>query len=108
MATFTWTVTKMDSIAQVDDQTDMVVTVYWTCTGTEDVAGFTYTSAYSDSTPIPYEPADPWIDYANITPEEALNWCWEHGVNKAQVEGVVQGMIDATLKPPVETKPLPW
>jgi len=108
MTTFTWTVTKMDSVAQVDGQTDMVVTVYWTCTGTEDVVGFTYTSAYSDSTPIPYVPEDPWVDYVNLTPDDALNWCWEHGVNKVQIEGVVQGMIDSTPKPPVETKPLPW
>lgn len=108
MTTFTWSVTKMDSVAQVEGKTDMVVTVYWTCAGSEVVDGDTYTASQSDSTPIPYVPEDPWIDYANLTPSDALLWCWEHGVDKSQVEGVVQGMIDSTPKPPVVTLPLPW
>jgi hypothetical protein len=108
MATFTWNIVKMDSVAQTDQKYDLVVTAYWTCTGTQDVDGFTYTSVYSDSLPIPYIQADPWTDYANLTPAIVLEWCWEHGVDKAQIEGVVQGMIDSTPKPPVVTKPLPW
>lgn len=108
MATFTWTVTRMDVMASVEGKTDMVVTVAWSCDGFEVVDGVTYQGTVSEETPIPYVPADPWVDYPDLTETDALMWCWEHGVDKAAIEAQVQGVIDATPKPPVAAKPLPW
>ena len=98
----------MNSVAQTEGKTDMVVTVYWTCTAEDVIDGFTYTGSVSDSTPIPYIVEDPWIDYQNLTPADALAWCWEHGVNRSYTEMTAQAIIDSTPKPPVQTKPLPW
>lgn len=108
MTDYNWTVTRMDSVASVDGLSGMVVTVFWTCSGSEVLDGFTYTSAVSDSTPIPYTPEDPWVEYVDIDQNIALEWCWEHGVSKSLIEGVVQGYIDSSPKPPAANTPLPW
>jgi hypothetical protein len=100
---YTWTVTAMDSYP-TEPQPDCVFNVHWNVTGTDN----TYTSSVYSTCAIPYNSADPYIPYANLTQAEVLAWIYENGVNQTTTEEAVAQMIANQINPPVVTLPLPW
>ena len=106
MTTFNWKVTAMNCYPESEGKTDMVFNVHWTCTGTDDVSGFSG-SCYS-TCHVPYNPDNHWIDYAALTQAEVLEWIYENGVNKDATEAAIQQQIDNQINPPVVSLPLPW
>ena len=104
MNTFTWTVTAMDSYPTYEGQTDCVMTVHWTCSGTDG----TYTSSVYSTCSVPYDSKDPYVPYADLTQEQVLGWIWEHGVDQTATEEAVAQQIANLENPPVVTLPLPW
>ena len=103
MATFTWAVTAMDCYPQADDQTDVVFTVHWTCSGVQD----TYSGSVYSTCAVP-APEGTFTPYDQLTQDQVLGWIWANGVDKASAEATVQQQIDNQINPPVVTPPLPW
>ena len=101
---YNWTVTAMDSYPTYESQTDCVMTAHWTCSGTDG----TYNASVYTTTPIPYNSAETYIPYAQLTQEEVLAWIYENGVNKVTVEESVGQQLANLANPPVVTLPLPW
>ena len=101
--TTTWTVTAMDSYP-TSPQPDCVFNVHWTCSGTDG----TYNASVYTTTAIPYNSAEPYIPYAQLTQAEVLAWVYENGVDKATVEEAVGQQLANLQNPPVVTLPLPW
>jgi hypothetical protein len=93
----------MDCYPQEDGNTDVVFTVHWTCSGTQD----TYTASVYAACAIP-GPGTPFTPYADLTQEQVLGWIWANGVDQAATEAAVQQQIDNQINPPVVTPPLPW
>lgn len=104
-ATINWTVTQMDCYPQEAGQTDVVFTVHWTCSGTQDE----YAASVYSTTAVP-APAEgtPFTPYADLTQEQVLGWIWANGVDQAATEAAVQQQIDNQINPPVIQPPLPW
>lgn len=103
-ATITWTVTQMDCYPQADEQTDVVFTVHWTCSGVQD----SYNGSVYSTCPVTYQAGEPYTPYADLTQEQVLGWIWASGVDKDATEAAVQQQIDNQINPPVVTPPLPW
>ena len=101
--TYVWSVTAMDSYP-TSPQPDCVITAHWTCSGTDG----TYNASVYTTTAIPYNSADPYIPYAQLTQAEVLAWVYENGVDKATVEAAVGQQLANLENPPVVTLPLPW
>jgi hypothetical protein len=80
------------------------MTAHWTCSGTDG----TYNASVYTTTAIPYNSAEPYIPYAQLTQEEVLAWVYENGVDKATVEAAVGQQLANLQNPPVVTLPLPW
>lgn len=57
---------------------------------------------------VPYNPDHHWVEYADLTKEEVLEWVWENGVNQTEIEAAVQQRIDEQINPPTVSLPLPW
>lgn len=108
-ATINWTVTQMDCYPQEAGQTDVVFTVHWTCSGTQDSNGVTYNSYVYSTCAVP-APAEgtPFTPYDDLTQEQVLGWVWANGVDQTATEAAVQQQIDNQINPPVVTPPLPW
>jgi hypothetical protein len=102
-ATINWTVTAMDCYPQSDDQTDVVFTVHWTCSGTQD----THSASVYATCSVP-TPEGQFTPYADLTQDQVLGWVWANGVDKDATEAAVQQQIDNQINPPVVTPPLPW
>lgn len=108
MTTFDWTVTRLDCYPQAEGKMDMVFNVYWRCDGVAQANGMSYKGEYYSSTYVPYNPDHHWVEYADLTPPEVLEWIWENGVNKTEIEAAVQRSIDNQINPPVVSPALPW
>ena len=100
----TWYVTAMDCYPQADNETDVVFTVHWTCSGVQD----TYTGSVYSTTGVPLTGEGPFTPYADLTQNQVLNWIWANGVDQAATEAAVQQQIDDQINPPVISPALPW
>lgn len=103
-ATITWTVTQMDCYPQADNETDVVFTVHWTCSGVQDA----YTGSVYATTSVPLTGEGTFTPYSQLTQEQVLGWIWANGVDQATTEAAVQQQIDNQINPPVVTPALPW
>ena len=113
MTTFTWSVTSMSAYPQADNETNVVSEVFWNCTGTEidgtnPETAQSYMGSINGSTPVSYNGKSPYTPYSQLTQEQVLNWVYEAGVSKTEVEAKVQSQIDNAKNPPVITPPLPF
>jgi hypothetical protein len=104
MTTFTWTVSKLDCYPQYDNQTDVVFTVHWTCSGTDG----TYNGSVYSTCSVTYVAGTPYTPYDQLTQNQVLGWIWSSGVDKASAEAAVQSQIDNAKNPPVISPQLPW
>ena len=108
-ATITWHVTELGvENKTIDGHTDLVSVVYWQCVGSEDVNGTTHVATLCRNTAIPYNSAHHYVNYADLTEAEALEWVWEQNTVKADTEAEIQSMIDTQVTPAILTPALPW
>jgi hypothetical protein len=108
MSTITWNISAMNCYPQAEGQTNVVFTVHWTCNGTQEQDGKTYTGSVYATCGVTYAAGSTYIPYANLTKEDVLGWIWASGVDKDATEAAVQQQIDTAINPPVITPALPW
>ena len=109
-ATITWTVGLMDCYPTYQQNTDVVFTVHWDCTGYETVSGSTYNGRVYGSTGVTYHSGSGFTPYDDLTQPQVLGWVWEAmgSGSKQNYENAVQTQINNQINPPVVTPPLPW
>ena len=109
-ATITWTVGLMDCYPTYQQNTDVVFTVHWDCTGYETVSGSTYNGRVYGSTGVTYHSGSEFTAYDDLTQPQVLGWVWEAmgSGSKQNYENAVQTQINNQINPPVVTPPLPW
>jgi len=105
MTTFTWSVTNMRTMSNIEP--DYVVSVNWACSGADgDVtASIESSSSFSQNA----ESAG-FIPYADLTEEIVLGWVQDEPNVTINTEACVQGQINSIITPPVtpQDTPLPW
>ena len=104
MTTFNWQVTRLDCYPQYDNQTDVVFTVHWTCSGTDG----TYNGSVYSTCSVTYVAGTPFTPYDQLTQNQVLGWIWAGGVNKDSAEAAVQTQINDQINPPLISPALPW
>ena len=108
MSTIVWNVSAMNCYPQAEGQTNVVFTVHWTCSGTQEIDGKTYNGSVYSTCGVTYTSEATYIPYAELTKEDVLGWIWNSGVDKEATEAAVQQQIDTAINPPVITPVLPW
>ena len=91
-------------IEQTDFRTSdgLITTAYWRATAKDgDFVASIYGSAGFG------ESAQPKIPYPDVTEAEVLDWIWENGVDKDEIEASLAAQIEAQ-KHPVQESGLPW
>lgn len=99
-----WQVSSMECRVQEGDLSDVVITVHWQCSATED--GYSASVYSTCSVPGP-NPAN-FVPYDQLTQDEVLGWIWANGVDKDATEAAVLQQIEMQKNPPVVAPPLPW
>ena len=100
--TYTWNITNMTCLLEIDGYTDVVVQVTWKCVGTDG----TYFGEQYDINSFTFNPSN-FTPYADLTQEEVLSWVWST-VDQTAIEAVVAAQISNLANPPVVALPLPW
>ena len=108
MTTINWTISALNCYPASEGQTNVVFTVHWQCSGTQEIDGKTYNGSVYSTCGVTYTSGSTYIPYANLTKEDVLGWIWASGVNKDATEAAVQQQIDTAINPPVITPTLPW
>jgi hypothetical protein len=103
---YTWTIENMFAQKQIDDYTDVVIQVGWSCVGTDG----TYYSTTPGLTRLTFTTPDPnFTPYDELTQEQVLAWIWgSGGVDQLQVEANIAAEIELQANPPIVVLPLPW
>jgi hypothetical protein len=83
--------------------TDVVITAYWRCNGTDGTYNGTCYGSASFAAP-----SGDFTPYEDLTEQQVLNWCFSNGVNKTAIEANVTQQINDQINPPVIAPPLPW
>ena len=91
---------------QLDDYTDVVIQVAWSCVGTDG----TYYSSSPGLTRLTFTAPDPnFTPYDQLTEEQVLAWIWgPGGVDQLQVQENINAEIELQANPPIVVLPLPW
>jgi hypothetical protein len=102
--TYTWLIDQLDTKPQEDGKTDVVVDACWRCNGTDG----TYNASLYGITHFPLSQSGSFTPYNQLTKDQVLGWCYENGVNKADIEAAVAVQINQQVNPPIVTLPLPF
>ena len=104
--TNTWAVVAMDAYPEYEGNADVVFTVHWSITATEDeYTGYAYGSAG-----LTLDPEATYVPYADLTKEQVVGWV-HTALGEEQVaayEASVLAQIELQKNPTVVTPTLPW
>jgi hypothetical protein len=103
-ATFTWSITSLDCLPQSPEGPDYVVNANWRCDAAQDG----YSTFFLGNCSFPVVQGESFVPYAQLTQQLVLDWCWNSGISKDEVEATLQIQINNYLNPPIITPPLPW
>jgi len=97
---------SLQSYPTYEGQPNCVFQINWVISGTDG----TYWSAAYGTTDVPYNPADPYIPYDQLTFDHVMEWFNEY--TTADTIAEAQASIDASLTaqatPSTQSLPLPW
>lgn len=105
--TYTWTISALDCIPDLDGKLDYVVVAHWTCTGTD---GTFSGSVYNTATFVVDPQKSDYVPYADLTEEMVVGWVQET-LGTDTVEAVYRSIdtqIQGQVSPTIVTPPLPW
>lgn len=103
MTTISWIIECLLVKPTEGDKTDVVITAYWRCNGTDGTYNGT---CYGSASFAP--PTGSFTPYPDLQPEQVLDWCYQNGVDQTAIEANVTAQIEAQINPPVVVLPLPW
>ena len=107
---YSWSVTSMYTLPEVEGETDVVVLAQWAVSGTDGTYSETLGSNTTQFTISADSPN--FTPYDELTEEQVVGWIQgvlgEDGV--ASYEATIAGSIDSQANPPVtpSEQPLPW
>lgn len=104
---YTWTISALDCIPDVNGKLDYVVVSHWSCSGTDG----TYTGQCYATVSFPVNPDKPnYTPYADLTEAEVIQWT-QDALGEEQVAAIytsIDSQIENQVNPKIVTPELPW
>jgi hypothetical protein len=104
--TTTWNINQMDAYPEYEGSTNVVFTVHWSVTATEDeYVGYSY-----GSVGLTLDTGATYLPYAELTEAQVIGWV-HSAMGEEQVVAIetsVANQIAIQQNPPVVTPQLPW
>lgn len=97
MLTYDWKIENLERRAAGG----FITTAHWRVNATD---GERTATAYGS---CGWSEGEPVIPFQEVTPAEVLAWCWNHGVDKDQIEENLAAQIEQLQNPPVLSG-VPW
>ena len=98
---------SLTSYPTYEGRTDCVFQIAWVISGTD---GQGHNAAAYGTTEVPYNAADPYIPYSNLTFDNVMEWFTEYTSPEAiaQAQTSIDEQISQQINPQTVTLPLPW
>ena len=103
MTTFNWTISTLDYDLT---ESNSVITAHWRCTATDDGGEFS-AGSYGTCGFSADPKATDFVQYADLTEEMVLRWCFADGIDRDAMEASLQANIDLQVTP-VKASGVPW
>ena len=105
--TYTWSISALDCIPDLNGKLNYVVVSHYTCSGTDG----TYTGSVYNTVQFQVDPEKPdYVPYADLTEAEVITWT-QAALGEETVAAVytsIDTQIENQVNPPIVTPPLPW
>jgi hypothetical protein len=102
-----WKIIGAQSFKSVAGNPDVISSITWSCTASEDVDGKVMAESVHNTTSLPME-FNSFIPFEDLTEEVLLSWVWNNGAEKEIVEDEIKAKLSEKINNPVQAKPLPW
>jgi len=93
--TYKWTINQMNAHIQAEGEDNVIFTVHWTYTGSEEVSGKTYQASQIGAQSFTYVAGEPFTPYADTEAFENVVIGW---LQDALDVPAIAANIEATIK----------
>ena len=107
--TYKWTINQMNAHIQDQGEDNVIFTVHWTYSGSEDVSGKIYSASQIGATSFTYVKGDPFIPYEDTEAFENVVIGWLEGVlNVPSMQSSIEATIQKEITPVNEDLYFTW
>ena len=104
MITYTWSISKLDCAPLENGLTNVVKTIYWGLTGTDENG---VSASMSNSYPLSSPSPEGFADYLTLTEEDVIVWL-ESNLDVGYIKTKLSNEIASQYNPPITSLPFPW
>jgi len=107
--TYKWSINQMNAHIEADGEQNVIFTVHWTYSGSEEVGGQTYQASSIGAQSFTYVAGEPFVPYADTEAFEAIVIGWLEGVlDTAAMAASIAAQIQKQITPINEDLYFTW
>ena len=107
--TYKWTINQMNAHIQAEGEDNVIFTVHWTYSGSEDVSGKIYSASQIGAQGFTYVKGDPFVPYEDTEAFENVVIGWLEGVlNVPSMQDSIETTIQKEITPVNEDLYFTW
>jgi len=107
--TYKWTINQMNAHIQAEGEDNVIFSVHWTYSGSEESGGKTYQASQIGAQSFTYVAGEPFIPYADTEAFEAIVIGWLEGALDVSVMSAsIETQIQAEITPVNEDLYFTW
>jgi len=107
--TYKWTINQMNARIQAEGEDNVIFTVHWTYSGSEDVSGKIYSASQIGAQGFTYVKGDPFVPYEDTEAFENVVIGWLEGVlNVPSMQDNIETIIQKEITPVDENLYFTW
>ena len=107
--TYKWTINQMNAHIQAEGEDNVIFTVHWTYSGSEDVSGKIYSASQIGAQGFTYVKGDPFVPYEDTEAFENVVIGWLEGVlNVPSMQDNIETTIQKEITPVDENLYFTW
>jgi len=107
--TYKWTINQMNAHIQAEGEDNVIYTVHWTYSGSEESGGETYQASSIGAQGFQYTAGDPFIPYADTEAFENVVIGWLEGaLDVSSMQSSISSQIATQITPVNEDLYFTW
>jgi hypothetical protein len=107
--TYKWTINQMNAHIQAEGEDNVIFTVHWTYSGSEDVSGKIYSASQIGAQSFTYVKGDPFVPYAVTEAFENVVIGWLEGaLDVSSMQSSIEATIQKEITPVNEDLYFTW
>jgi ABC-type phosphate/phosphonate transport system substrate-binding protein len=107
--TYKWTINQMNAHIQAEGEDNVIFTVHWTYSGSEDVSGKIYSASQIGAQSFTYVKGDPFVPYADTEAFENVVIGWLEGaLDVSSMQSSIEATIQKEITPVNEDLYFTW